>query len=158
MPTGNPTMAVDLPPMTSARSQDRHLAGVRRLASILDQRFVDPILGLVIPGAGDVFGSILGLYTIGIVIRRRVSPIVIARMLLNLGGDALLGVIPFLGDLFDFGFKANLRNVALLENRAMHGGRARPRDWLFVIGAAVLFVGSIALAAYAAVSLVRAIL
>jgi hypothetical protein len=40
---------------------------------------------------------------------------VLVRMLGNLGVDALVGTVPLLGDLFDVGFKANARNVALLE-------------------------------------------
>ncbi len=40
--------------------------------------------------------------------------LLIVRMLLNLVLDALLGAIPLIGDLFDFAFKANLKNVRLL--------------------------------------------
>ena len=36
-------------------------------------------------------------------------------MLGNVAVDTLVGTVPFLGDLFDVGWKANLRNVALLE-------------------------------------------
>ena len=136
---------------------DRDLERVRRLASLLDRRFVDPILGLLVPGAGDVAGSLLGLYTVWIALQRRMSPVVIARMLMNLGVDALFGVVPLVGDLFDLGFRANTRNVALLEERTISGGRATTRDYLMVIGAALVFVASIGLAIYGLVALLRAV-
>ena len=53
-------------------------------------------------------------------------------MLLNIGIDVLLGVVPILGDVAGVFWKASTRNVALLEQ---HAGRARPStrgDWLFV--------------------------
>jgi len=130
---------------------------VQALARILDRNFVDPILGLIFPGIGDLAGSLLGLYAVSLALRRRMSPVVIARMLLNLAADALLGAIPLFGDLFDFGFRAHERNARLLAERAEHGGRATARDWLLVAGAAILFVGSLALAAYALIALLRAI-
>lgn len=131
------------------------------MARVLDDAYVDPILGLLLPGAGDVVGSLLGLYTVGLAARRRVAPIVIARMLLNLAIDAGLGAIPFLGDLFDLGFKANNRNIALLADRTHRGGQGTARDWLAVIGAGALFVaafvGVIVVVVWALASLVRAI-
>ena len=42
-------------------------------------------------------------------------------------------------------------------DRANHGGRASPKDWAFVVGAALLFLGAIALSVFAIVSLFRAI-
>jgi hypothetical protein len=128
------------------------------LTRVLDKFFVDPILGLIIPGGGDILGSLLGIYTVTIAARRRVSPIVIARMLMNLAGDALLGFIPLVGDVFDFGFKANKRNLELLEDRAYaHGGRATAKDYLVLIGAVLAFLTVVALAVWGIVRLVRAI-
>jgi hypothetical protein len=84
--------------------------------------------------------------------------VVIARMLLNLAGDALLGFIPLVGDVFDFGFKANQRNLDLLENRVeAHGGRATPKDWFILIGAVLAFLAVVALVVWGVVRLVRAI-
>jgi len=130
---------------------------VRTLAKVLDQYFLDPLLGLLVPGGGDVLGSLLGIYTVTIAARRKVSPVVIARMLMNLAGDTLIGFIPFLGDIFDFGFKANRRNVELLAERSLHGGRATARDWAVLIGAVVAFIGVMALVIWGVVALVRAI-
>ena len=136
---------------------DRDLERVQRFAKILDQRFLDPVIGLVLPGAGDLIGSMLGMYTIVLAARRKMSPVIIARMLLNLALDAAIGIVPFVGDLLDLGFKANTKNVALLAERAEHGGRATRKDWLYVVGAALAFVATVTLSIYAVVSLVRAI-
>lgn len=132
------------------------LERVRTLTRVLDHYLVDPVLGLVLPGAGDLIGSLLGLYVVGIAVQRRTSPVVIARMLLNLALDAGLGFVPIVGDLADFAFKANQKNLALLSQRPA-GGKATARDWLVVAGAALVFVAVIALVIYGVVALVRAI-
>jgi hypothetical protein len=136
---------------------DPQIARARTLARVLDDFFVDPVLGLLLPGAGDLIGSVLGLYVVGIAIGRRVSPLVIARMLLNLGLDAMLGAIPLLGDVFDLGFRANRRNLDLLAERAAEGGRAKASDWLVVAAAGAAFVAIVGLVCWATVALVRAI-
>ena len=141
----------------AAPTPDRELQRVQTLARVLDTYLVDPLLGLLLPGAGDLAGSVLGLYAVGLALRRRVSPVVIARMLLNLSFDALLGAVPLLGDLFDLGFRAHQRNVRLLLERAESGGRATARDWLLVAGAALLFAGTVALAVYAVYALFQAV-
>ena len=130
---------------------DPELARVSTLARVLDRYMVDPIVGLFLPGAGDLLGSLLGVYTVIIAARRRMSPIIIARMLLNLAIDALFGIIPFVGDLFDLGFKAHERNVRLLAERSALGGKATAKDWLAVVGALLVFIATIGLAIYAAV-------
>ena len=136
---------------------DRELQRARTFARVLDHYLVDPVLGLVLPGVGDVIGSLLGLYIVVIAVRRHVSPVVIARMLLNLGADAALGVIPVLGDAIDFGFHANERNIALLADRNSRGGRATGRDWLVLALAIMSLVGVVALVCWAVVALVRAL-
>lgn len=158
--TGNPLMPIYLPPRArrgSGTRVDPELDQVRKLAITLDRYLVDPILGLFLPGAGDIVSSVVGLYTVAIALRRKTSPVVIARMLLNLGLDALIGVVPLVGDLFDFGFKANQRNVELLASSAHRGGKASARDWAFVVAAALLFLGVFALSIFAVVWLVRAL-
>lgn len=136
---------------------DRELERVQTLARVLDHGLVDPLIGLLAPGIGDVIGSMLGLYAVFVAARRRMSPVVIARMLMNLALDMVIGIIPILGDAADFAFKANKRNVALLLDRSSIGGRATGRDWAIVIGAALVWVGLIALVIYGFVRLLHAI-
>lgn len=96
----------------------------RRLAYLLDSAFRvpgtdwrvgwDSILGLI-PGAGDVVTGSVSLWII-LEARRLGAPRhLCARMLWNILLDTVVGTIPLLGDIFDAGFKANLKNVALLE-------------------------------------------
>jgi hypothetical protein len=136
---------------------DAEIDRARKLARLLDDYLLDPVIGLLIPGAGDVIGSLLGLYPVAIALRRKMSPVIIARMLLNLGLDALLGIVPLLGDIVDVGLKANKKNLALLESHVETGGKATRKDWLVVIGAGLAFGAAIGLSVYLMSRIVRAI-
>ena len=128
----------------SAVEADPDIALAGRVARWADIGMIDPIVGLVVPGLGDFLGAGLGLYIVALAIRKRAPRIVVARMLLNLGIDTAVGAIPLAGDIFDFAFRANLRNVELLRQR--HAvGRGRPIDWLIVAGAALLCAAALAL-------------
>ena len=141
----------------SGTRTDPEIERVTKLAKVLDHNLVDPFVGFVLPGVGDLLGSLLGLYTVALAVRRKMSPVIVARMLMNLALDAALGVVPLVGDLFDLGFKANQKNVALLGERAEGGGRATRKDWLAVVGAALAFGLAMGLAIYAVVRLVGAV-
>jgi hypothetical protein len=135
---------------------DRELAPVRALSWLLDRAYLDPILGFVLPGAGDVVGSVVGMYTIGVALRLGLPPIVIARMLMNLAADAALGLIPFVGDMADVAFRAHRKNLALLTDRGP-SRRTRPADWLLVIGAFALLVSVLVLVVWGLIRLVGAV-
>jgi hypothetical protein len=138
-------------------ASDRDIARARTLARVLDHYLVDPLIGLVLPGLGDALGALIGLYIVGVAARRRISRVVLARMVMNLAIDALIGAIPLIGDVYDFNFQANLRNVALLEQRSASGGRAARGDWLIVLGALVGFVAMLGLVVWGVIALVRAL-
>jgi hypothetical protein len=143
---------LDAPDEDVAPPLDRDDPDVRRartLARVMDDDYVDPLLGFLLPGVGDVIGSLVGMYIVGIAARRRLPAIVIARMLLNLAIDAAVGVIPVIGDISDVAFHANRRNVDLLAARVRR--RESWRDWLAVGGALALFVALIALLVWAVV-------
>jgi hypothetical protein len=55
----------------------------------------------------------------------------IARMLTNVAIDSMLGAVPFLGDLFDFVFKANSKNLRIYED-SLNGRRQTAKDWTYV--------------------------
>ena len=60
-------------------------------------------------------------------------------MLINIAIDALLGAVPVIGDIFDFAFKANEKNLALIErHRGDPSARASLGDWLVVSGVALV--------------------
>ena len=75
---------------------------------------LDAIVGLI-PGVGDLIGGAASGYIILEAARANVPTITLVKMLANVGVDTLVGVIPAAGDLFDAAWKANTRNVALLE-------------------------------------------
>lgn len=123
---------------------ERDVARAETLARWLDDRFLDPILGFVAPGIGDLAGALLGGYVVFVALRRKLPLVTVARMLVNLAVDALVGAVPLVGDLFDVVWKANRRNVTLL--RARHEARHDTAgDWLRVGGAALLLVVALAL-------------
>lgn len=137
---------------------DRDLAAARAIVAALDKYHLDPIIGFFVPGLGDVITTIVGAFLVSIAARRGVPPIVIARMLLNLGVDAAVGVVPLVGDLADIGIKANKKNLALLEGRTGPARKSTWRDWAAVVGAGVLVIGAFALAIYGLIRLFGAIL
>jgi hypothetical protein len=137
----------------------RRLVRLRRLARLYDAgirvpgtRFevgLDPLFGLV-PGIGDAVGAGVATYIVFEAARCGVPWSVLLRMLLNVGVDALVGAFPLAGDLFDAAWKANLKNVDLLERHLADplGTRHASRRLLVAVVVALLlvFVGAVALA------------
>jgi Domain of unknown function (DUF4112) len=130
------------------------LNALRRYAVLLDSRFripgtgirfgLDAIIGLI-PGLGDVSTPVFAALLLVQGVRMRLPFVVQARMVLNAAIDMLLGFVPILGDLADIGFKANLRNLALLERHAHPGVPPARSDYIFVI-VCVIVLAFIALA------------
>jgi len=108
------------------------LARLRRFAYWLDVIGLDPILGLI-PGAGDAAGAVLAAWMLVEAFRMGVSRATLWRMAGNVALDAAVGAVPVLGDIFDFAWKANLRNVALLERHLVAPDRAERADRGFVL-------------------------
>ena len=138
--------------------RDEALEAATTLARWLDHRFVDPLLGLLLPGVGDLIGSALGLYPVLLAWRRRAPKALLARMLLNLAADAAGGAIPIVGDIWDFLFRAHARNLELLRARAS-GAEVRGHwsDTLLVGAALLLAVAALAAPVVAVVWLFRAL-
>ena len=135
------------------------MARLRRVGWLLDNaipipgtRFhlgIDQIIGLV-PGVGDLIGGVLSLYIIVEAWRLGVPRGLLARMGWNVAVDTLVGEIPILGDLFDIAFKANIRNLALLDGFVQQPVEVRRTSrrfvGLLVAGLVLLTAGAIALA------------
>lgn len=96
---------------------------------------LDPILGLV-PGVGDAAGAILAAAILIEAVRRDITRFALVRMAANVALDALFGAVPVVGDLFDAAWKANLRNLALLERHIAAPAQAKRADRFFVLGVA----------------------
>ena len=135
----------------------RGIARLRRLARLLDSAFripgtrvrfgLDPVLGLA--PWGDVVTTVFALTIVAHALRYRVPPVIVARMAGNVVIDALVSLVPFVGDVADVFLRANQRNLALLERHA--GGQVRPRarDYVVVVGAIVLALSPVLVAAWA---------
>jgi Domain of unknown function (DUF4112) len=109
---------------TPQKQVDPDLAHLDALAKLLDNQFrvpgtnftfgLDGIVGLI-PYLGDLAGFAVSGLLLRTMLRKGAGPVLMLRMMGNFVLDAVVGVIPLLGDVFDFGFKANRRNVALLK-------------------------------------------
>ncbi len=100
---------------------------------------IDGIIGLI-PGIGDFIGALISGYIIMQAARAGVPAPVMLRMMANVGIELLLGVIPFAGDLFDFAYKTNLRNVTLLNKSIDNRRLAARQSWLFLFSVAAFFI------------------
>lgn len=115
-------------PRPAAADIDTTLMRVRLLADLLDQRFripgtsirfgLDALIG-VLPFVGDTVTAIAALYPVAEAVRLGVRGSVIVRMLVNVGFDWLIGLIPLVDLVFDVAFKANMRNLHLLEREML---------------------------------------
>jgi hypothetical protein len=139
----------------------KDLVALRRFARFMDEAFeipgtrmrvgFDALVGLI-PGIGDVIGAVLSSWILVGGLRHRVGPVVIARMIGNIVIDMLFGAVPVAGDVFDFLYEENVKNMRLLEK---HRNRHKPpRSYasiavvaiiliLFVAGLAVTLVAGI---------------
>lgn len=102
----------------------------------------DPFIGLI-PGVGDLMTTGLSVYIIYAAARIGAPTITLFKMIGNVFVDASLGAFPIVGDIFDFGWKANRKNMTLLKSLAPE--TLRPRNNIQVIyylrfAAAALFI------------------
>jgi len=145
--------------MTSEPNES--LRRARVVATVLDDairipgtniRFgLDPVIGLV-PGLGDLLGGAASAYIILEAARAGASASILVRMAANVGIDTLIGALPLIGDLFDFAWKSNARNVRLLARHVdapVETRRASTALLVAVLGTlALIAVGASVLAIY----------
>lgn len=147
--SGAPTLSRD--PANGPLGEDLRMRRLRALAKVMDSsirvpgtnfRFgLDAVVGLV-PGLGDVFGALVSGYIVFESARFGASGPTLIRMLGNIGVEALLGAVPALGDLFDAAFRANNRNVRLLEDHVVEPTHVSRRSALTLtaVGAGIFVV------------------
>jgi hypothetical protein len=130
------------------------LARLRRLSHTLDNAFTlpvvnyrvgwDAIIGLV-PGIGDAITLLPSGYLIYQAHRLGTPRHLLVKMIINVGLEALIGTIPLIGDIFDAVWKANERNLALLERHLGMSESAKPSNAgpLLVLGVLAFISGSV---------------
>jgi hypothetical protein len=141
-----------IPPGRAAEGELRALDDetLNLVASLLDDVFripgtnirfgLDALIGLV-PGIGDLIGSMAASLIIFAAWQRQLSRATVARMVANVAIDTLVGAIPFAGDVFDAAWKANRKNYALLQRASQRGRRRQTwRDWLFLLGVGLVLL------------------
>ncbi len=119
---------------------------------------LDALLGFLLPGAGDALTGLGSLSLLWLALRSGVPTVVLGRMVINIALDAGLGVVPFLGDIFDLAFRANRKNLELLKAyQADPNKRAGALDYALVFGGLLLVVLSILIPVLVTLTLVNVI-
>lgn len=122
---------------------------IEKITTFLDSKFkipgtnfrfgLDPLLGLL-PGIGDVSSFLMSSLLILAMIRHGASGKVTALMTINILLDTLIGGIPIVGNIFDFFFKANKRNLRLLKRHHIEGRYKGSAKGVLIITALVLLI------------------
>ena len=130
------------------------LRRLRQLSDLLDNAVaipgtnyrvgIDPLLGLL-PGGGDTLGAILSAYIVLQAAQLGAPRPTLVRMVWNILLDSLVGTIPLLGDFVDVAWKANTKNMALLEAHLRTPYNRQKTDTWFVY----LLLGGVILVAIA---------
>lgn len=136
------------------------LKRLRTLSVLMDSKFVGP-LGLkfgvdaligFIPVLGDFIGAGVSLYIIFEAAMLGCGPAVLLRMGVNVLIETVIGLIPLIGNVFDFVWKANNKNIVLLESHVLNprGAIVESRLVLGSIAFIILlfFIGTISLSVY----------
>jgi hypothetical protein len=132
---------------------DTDLQRLRRLARLLDEAIplpggyrigFDGFMGML-PGVGDSVGAVLSTYIVTLGARLGVPTTHLLRMIGNIALDLVVGLVPVLGDIFDFTWKANTRNLSLIEHgvgRASRGKAGERRLIILIVVVVALLIGA----------------
>lgn len=136
------------------------------LARWMDNQFQIPLLGWrfglnaiidLLPGIGDTATSLVAVYILASAVRYRVPKITLLRMGINIAIYFIVGLVPWVGDLFGAWWKPNIRNISLLRKRATvsagEAKRGKAGDWWFVGGIILVLATVVALSAAASIYL-----
>ncbi|MEP6518105.1 DUF4112 domain-containing protein [Microcoleus vaginatus] len=128
-------------PNTPSPSHVASLRRLRRISHVLDNAIpipgtkyrigLDPILGLI-PGGGDLISSIFAGYVVFKSAQLGVPQETLVKMATNIVFDTVAGTVPVAGDLLDVAWKANVKNIELLDAHLGSPEQGKKADWLFV--------------------------
>lgn len=135
----------DAPWPSAAADEETFLSdeNLEHLVALLDDIFripmtgirfgLDPVIGLI-PGVGDWITGAISFLMLVAGWRRGLPRVALARMVVNIGIDSLVGTVPVVGDIFDVGWKSNRKNFTLLQAYREPKRRSQTwRDWAFLI-------------------------
>jgi phosphoglycerol transferase MdoB-like AlkP superfamily enzyme len=117
---------------------DPRLKSIAKISKLMDSQFeiggfkfgLDPILNLI-PFAGDAASGVVSFALVYSMHKHGASGKIVVKMLLNVLVDLLVGAIPLLGWVFDFYFKANDRNIKLLNEHYLEGKHTGSGNGIF---------------------------
>lgn len=106
----------------------------------------ESVFGLI-PVVGDIAGAALSGYIVLASARLGAPGSTIVRMMVNIGIDTVVGAVPILGDMFDVGWRANMRNVELLDTHLVAApGATKANRWVtaaVLLALALLAIGAV---------------
>jgi hypothetical protein len=145
----------------------RRYQRLARLADLLDNAIpipgtrwrigLDPLLGLI-PGLGDALGAAASAWILIEAARFGVSPAVLFRMLYNILIDTALGSVPGAGDLFDFVWKSDSKNLALLRRHLELPGETHRASRLLLVAVIAVLVAAVIGSMVAVILLLKSLL
>jgi len=118
----SPTYSTD-ERIAALKRRDEAYRRLRRIAKLMDSEFRVPIIGLrfgadallgLVPGIGDALSGLIGVYLIYEAHRLGIPRSALLRMIANVAFDTAVGTIPVAGDIWDFFFRSNDRNMQIL--------------------------------------------
>ena len=118
---------------------------------------IDALIGLF-PFIGDLIGVLFSSYILSEASRLGAPKSVLMRMSFNIGIEGVVGIVPFAGDLFDAAFKANQRNVKILNDWFDRPEKTERASRAFGIGLVVAVILFLALLGYLAFLLLRSLI
>ncbi|MEK6243156.1 MAG: DUF4112 domain-containing protein [Pseudomonadota bacterium] len=115
---------------------------------------LEALIGLI-PLLGDLIGVALSSFILVEAHKLGVSRTVFLRMSFNVALEGIVGIIPFAGDVFDAAFKANQRNVKLLDDWMDRPDRAKRGSRAFLLWLLIGLAAVLGLCGFAAFVLIR---
>jgi len=101
---------------------ENHLKAASVIANLLDNQFeifgrrfgLNGLIGLI-PEVGDIIVLVFSMYIVWIGVAMGLPVNKIAQMIWNVLIDFFIGLVPVVGDYFDFFRKANMKNLNILH-------------------------------------------
>lgn len=151
-------MTIPKDQLSSQNSNEKLIKRLRIITHLLDNAIplpgtpyrigLDPLLGLI-PGGGDIAGAVLSAYIVISAAQLGLPRESLLRMVLNILLEVMVGTIPVLGDLFDVAWKANVKNMELLDIHIKSPQMGKKADqwfvFILVVGLILAVLGAIAL-------------
>ena len=153
-------------PSNSDRERTIIVRRMRSLSTLLDNAIrvpgtsigfgIDPSLGLI-PGGGDILGGVLSIYIVFEAFKLGLPRETLITMVSNIALETITGTVPVFGDIFDVAWKANVKNVELLEdyvNSPELGEKADPWFVFLLLGGLLLLIILIAIVGIAVLAFI----